>query len=386
MSVVREMPGPGLISTVVFARLVELGLMDGTLVGKGKARLPKDYNRFCASVRYAMKTGKLPDGHVVFNGKSADTEKFRDYLMELVESVQPLSVRGVAYRVLSAGYFPGLEMADVYLRVQPQVLQLRDFGRMPWEWIIDDSRREEINAGWDDLEDYLESDKDNYSRDPWQDQEHRVVVWSEKATVSAMLREILEDNHVNFAVMRGNGSATFLQAQAEKIAQKIVTSGQPLRVLWVGDFDPSGLNIAADKQTTIADDGLCAITRLVYRHLEEHGADPEESFTLRRIALTVKDVKSKALRDMSVPVKMDTDEKKGDPNWRRYVARFGDRAWELDALNPNDLRARVLAAIKQERDEDQWAESMESEDEERDKLAAFIETFPAWRRRRRSKR
>ena len=103
-------------------------------------RIPKDYNGFGSNIRYAMKTGKLDEGHVIFSGKSVDTEKFREYIMALVARVQPLTVRGVAYRVLSEGYFPGLTMngrADglkgegVYFKVQRAILELRDSGRMP---------------------------------------------------------------------------------------------------------------------------------------------------------------------------------------------------------------------------------------------------------------
>jgi hypothetical protein len=59
---------------------------------------------------------------------------------------------------------------------------------------------------------------------------------------------------------------------------------------------------------------------------------------LRRIALRIEDVQS-------LPSFPATDKKK-DSRYGWFVARYGHRCWELDAMDPNDLRARVEQEIK----------------------------------------
>jgi len=41
-----------------------------------------------------------------------------------------------------------------------------------------------------------------------------------------------------------------------------------------------------------------------------------------------------------------TDKRK-DPRYKWFTARYGDRCWELDAMDPNDLRDCVEEAIKE---------------------------------------
>ena len=41
-----------------------------------------------------------------------------------------------------------------------------------------------------------------------------------------------------------------------------------------------------------------------------------------------------------------TDKRK-DPRYKWFVANYGDRCWELDAMDPNDLRDCVEAAIQE---------------------------------------
>ena len=65
-------------------------------------------------------------------------------------------------------------------------------------------------------------------------------MWSEKGTVRGTLAPVLNKYGVTFRVMHGYGSATALHAIAEASA----VSDKPLTVLYVGDWDPSGLHMS----------------------------------------------------------------------------------------------------------------------------------------------
>jgi hypothetical protein len=60
--------------------------------------------------------------------------------------------------------------------------------------------------------------------------------------------------------------------------------------------------------------------------------------TLKRIALTREQVRG-------LPSFPATDKRK-DPRYRWFRANHGDRCWELDAMDPNDLRDCVETAIE----------------------------------------
>ena len=67
---------------------------------------------------------------------------------------------------------------------------------------------------------------------------------------------------------------------------------------------------------------------------------------IRRIALT----QYQASDLPSFPV---TDKRK-DPRYRWFVENHGDQCWELDAMDPNDLREIVTEAIQEQIEPDAW--------------------------------
>jgi hypothetical protein len=113
-------------------------------------------------------------------------------------------------------------------------------------------------------------------------------------------------------------------------------------VLYVGDFDPSGMHMSE---------------RDIQRRLEEYGA---EDFIITRVALTRVDTAGLT----SFPA----SDKRKDPRYTWFVRTYGAQCWELDAMNPNDLRAKVDAAILSLLDVDAWNVCVRAE-------AAQVETF-----------
>jgi hypothetical protein len=146
----------------------------------------------------------------------------------------------------------------------------------------------------------------SYRRDFWNHQPARVQVWSEKGTVRGVLAPVLDRYGVGFSVMHGFNSAT----KVYEIAQD--DDGRNLIALYVGDYDPSG---------------LCMSERDLPARLAEYGGD---HVVMKRIALTREQLDG-------LPSFPATDKKK-DTRYKWFVRNSGDRCWELDALDPNDLR------------------------------------------------
>jgi hypothetical protein len=101
--------------------------------------------------------------------------------------------------------------------------------------IVDESRQLEKTSSWDDPDAFTRAVINGYRREYWNQQPVRVEVWSEKGTVRGGLKPVLDDFGVGFRVVHGFASATIVHDVAED------DDGRDLIVLYVGDWDPSGL-------------------------------------------------------------------------------------------------------------------------------------------------
>jgi hypothetical protein len=234
-------------------------------------------------------------------------------MRDIIEPLQPITGRGVGYqlfvRKLTESMARG-EMAKVYRLL----LIARERGIIPWEWIVDETRELERVATWDDPDDYVRTVTNAYRRDFWNQQPHRVQVWSEKGTVRGILAPVLNQYAVGFMPVGGFSSGT----KAHDVAGDV--DGRDLIILYVGDFDPSGL--------FMSEVDLPA-------RFEKYSGD---HITLKRIALTRPQTRG-------LPSFPAADKRK-DPRYNWFVANHGRNCWELDAMDPNELRDCVEREIK----------------------------------------
>jgi hypothetical protein len=229
------------------------------------------------------------------------------------EPAQPITGRGIGYKLFTAGLIPSMAHAEMQ-RVYRLLKEARERGDIPWEWIVDETRALERTQTWDSPAEYARCVAQSYRRDFWNQQPHRVQVWSEKGTVRGVLDPVLDRYAVGFLPVHGFSSAT----AAHDIAED--DDGRPLVILYVGDFDPSGLYMSEQDLPARFD-----------RYNGDH-------ITLKRIALTTKQL-------TGLPSFPATDKRK-DPRYKWFRANYGGRCWELDAMDPNDLRVCVERAIK----------------------------------------
>jgi hypothetical protein len=228
------------------------------------------------------------------------------------EAAQPITGRGVGYKLFTAGIIPSMARSEMQ-RVYRLLKEAREQGDIPWEWIVDETRSLERTATWADPAAYARSVVRSYRRDFWNQQPVRCEVWSEKGTVRGVLGPVLDQYAIGFRVMHGYSSATTVYDVSQD------DNGRELIALYVGDFDPSGLNMSEVD---------------LPKRLSEYGGD---HITLSRIALTREHVNG-------LPSFPATDKHK-DPRYKWFRANYGDRCWELDAMDPNDLRDCVAEAI-----------------------------------------
>jgi hypothetical protein len=268
-----------------------------------------------------------------------------DAIYAIAEAAQPITGRGVGYKLFVRKLIESMARNDMK-RVYRLLLLAREQGFVPWDWIVDETRSVERVATWDDPEQFAQCVARSYRRDFWNQQPVRVEVWSEKGTVRGVLAPVLDRYGVGFFPVHGFNGAT----PVHTICQD--DDGRPLIVLYVGDYDPSG---------------MCMSEVDLPNRFAKYGGD---HIQLRRIALTREQV-------AGLPLFPATD-KRTDSRYGWFVANYGDRCWELDAMDPNDLRAIVEAEIMQLIEPVAWQRCEVVNQAEQESLRTILD---GWRQR-----
>jgi hypothetical protein len=275
-------------------------------------------------------------------GRSQKSLALVDAAQAILAEIQPATVRAVCYQLFVQMLIASMSKNNTN-RVGRLLVQAREEGAVPWEWIVDETRSVEKASTWQNPERIIEAAVQRYRRDNWADQPCRVEVWSEKGTVRGTLAAILMKYAVAFRVMHGYGSATALH----DAAARSVDEDKPLHVIYVGDWDPSGLHMSEVD---------------IPHRIERYGG----RIMFQRVALLESDI------DLpSFPV----SDKAGDSRHRWFVENHGHRCWELDALSPPILRERVERAILDLIDIDAWNHALRIEQAEIKSMNTGLDAF-----------
>jgi hypothetical protein len=246
-------------------------------------------------------------------GKAQRSLDLIEAMYSAAKAAQPITGRGIGYKLFTAGLIPSMEKSEMQ-RVYRLLKEARESGRIPWKWIVDETRTLERCSTWDNPAEYARCVAQSYRRDFWNQQPVRCEVWSEKGTVRGVLAPVIDDYAVGFRVMHGFSGATTVYDVAHD------RDGRDLIALYVGDFDPSGMFMSEkDLPARLSDYGGAHVT-------------------VKRIALTRSQVNGLS----SFPA---TDKRK-DPRYKWFRSNHGARCWELDAMDPNKLRKCVEREIK----------------------------------------
>ncbi|MGH8229714.1 MAG: hypothetical protein ACREU3_17730 [Steroidobacteraceae bacterium] len=264
----------------------------------------------------------------------------------ILEEIQPASVRAICYRLFVAGLIPNMAKSATNA-VSRMLTQAREAGEIPWEWIVDESREAEVAPRWSGPEAIIRSAVRQYRKDYWQDQDFRVEVWSEKGTVRGTLAPVLDEYGVTFRVMHGYASATVIN---EIATYSMAIEDKPLVALYVGDWDPSG------KHMSDVD---------LPERLEKYGA----AVDLERVALLHEDLRN--LPSFSIETKSK------DPRYRWFRDEIGTACYELDAMPPPGLRARVTEMIESYIDLPLWEHAKAIEAVEVESMEDFHKSWQA---------
>jgi hypothetical protein len=196
-----------------------------------------------------------------------------------------------------------------------------------------------------DASSYVEQMARGYRRDLWQSQNVRTEIWLEKDALEDVIFDVTYRWDVSLMVSRGQSSAAFLHAAAQQAQVAWHDHGVETIIYTLYDFDAGGERSA----------------RTIARDLPKLA--PEVPITVVRLAVTQSQIETWHLPTRPA--------KKSDPE----AAKFGDKAVELDAIDPDTLSTLVDTAIRSHVDDHLWRIEGTVENEERAGLLAISQDW-----------
>jgi hypothetical protein len=195
-----------------------------------------------------------------------------DAIVAAVELEHPITLRGVFYRVVSAGAVEKTEHG--YRLVGRELLKLRRAGGVRYDWITDGTRWVNKPDSYDDLGQMLEDAAASYRRALWRSQPAEVQIYSEKDAISGVVLPVTRRWDVPLGIVRGYSSESF----AWSVAQSIIDAaerGKDTHVYQLGDHDPSGVDAWRAFRATV-----CGFLLEEYRGLYDRiaAAHPEADY------------------------------------------------------------------------------------------------------------
>lgn len=282
----------------------------------------------------------------------AEIMSLRNAIYEIMEANRPCSSRQVYYMGI-----PRLWEKDTgprrknYMDVNRNLGVMRETGLLPWGWLTDSTRYVRIATMFDSADEALEKCAEFYRRDLWSRQPRRVEVWAESDSTASLVESVTRKLGVGLFSCRGQAGKEFVHASAQTYRHL----GKPVTILYLGDWDPSGL----------------AIPRSLEGRLNDY-SDGEVSIEFRRLAVTAADVASGEFEMHAV-----NDEDRNIAKFKMACFEAGvssKLAMEVEAIPPPLLRDRVESALYElVEDPGVWNATLAAEESEREILRRIVE-------------
>lgn len=271
-----------------------------------------------------------------------------------------VSVRQLYYRLVAADLI--LNNDSSYKRIQSLITEARYAGLIDWSAVEDRNREAEKAREWSSVRAAFDELIERFRKDRWKDQTYYVEIWVEKAALAGVLWPIAKDYHVVMMVNRGYSSASAMKESADRIKAH-ARAGKKCVILYIGDHDPSGLDMLRDIPTRLLEFGC------------------PRDIDVRGIALTMAQIRQFKPPPNAVKVKDDpklyknVDGSLADSRAASYVAQFGEVSWEVEGLPPQDLDLTVRTALNAYVDKDAMKQAIALENRIKAKIKSFTAGF-----------
>jgi len=298
---------------------------------------------------------------IVGTSRRARITKAKRPMLEAIQRVlaelrafHPLSARQIHYALLNDPPLRHASKPDsTYRNDGPSYKSLLELltrarlaGMVPMHQIADETRPVETWNIHADVQDYVEAELGSflhtYHRDLLVSQPNHLELVAEKNTVAPIVLPVAGEYCVPTTIGRGYCSLPPRAAMARRYRR----SGKyGFVLLVVSDFDPDGEEIAHSLAMSLRDDfGIRAIEPV-------------------KVALTAEQVDRFDLQ-------RGARAKRGSAHYRKFVDRYGEHVYELEALSPGQLQDLIRQAICSVLDLEAFRHEQDQERSDAQSLAA----------------
>ena len=245
------------------------------------------------------------------------------------------TVRSVYYYLGSLDLIPMTEQG--YKQLDALVVKMRKKGEIPWGYfpVVRGTNGTEPNSYWD-VDSFFNAYKrsflecSQYYKVPlWYLQPHLVEIWVEKKGLLPKVEGYVRNLDIQVRAVEGYPPWEFVNENIENIREMLDDRAEDatLNILYLGDLDPSGLDI--DRQIQDA-----------FSHFEME-------IQFERIGLLPEQVNQYGLP--SIPNNAEVIAKiHRDARYAKYLTKYGENFTELDAwdgLSPETMRDEIRTKV-----------------------------------------
>ena len=258
-----------------------------------------------------------------------------------------LTLRQLYYQLVQKNVIPNNQKS--YNNLGSLVSDARLAGMLDWAIIKDRGRETQSVPHWESPADIVDQAAAQFKVDRWADQPNYVLCMVEKQALEGVLIPTCRSLDIPFAANKGYSSSSTFYETGQRLRAH-AEGGQSLHIIYLGDHDPSGMDMTRD-----------VIERMqLFSRNDVH---------VHRVALNMDQVRAMALPENFA--------KQTDARYKGYEAEFGDKSWELDAIEPRTLAGLVEGAVTPLLDQKKWKASGERQQALKDELLAMAKKYRA---------
>lgn len=263
---------------------------------------------------------------------------------ELQEQGFDLTVRQLYYQFVQRGLIPNTQ--SEYRKLKDAINNGRLAGLVDWDAIVDRTRMSRGIGHWRNPQDIISSAASSYAKDTRRTQKYYVEVWVEKDALIGIVGQIANDLDIKYFSCRGFASQTSMYDAGHRFINQEIGDKETI-LLYLGDHDPSGLDMVRDIQERLGMFG--SVVRV------------------EQIALTMDQIEE--FKPPPNPAKVT------DSRYEGYQELYGDDSWELDALDPRRIETIIRDAVKSFTDETARTKIISEQEQERIQLNEIADNY-----------
>lgn len=247
-----------------------------------------------------------------------DVERAEEILTDFARRGYTPTLRQLYYRFVANGWIPNTERS--YKNLGTLLSQARRAGLIDWNHMVDRMRGAVTLGHWSSPAEIIQSAAAGYHIDLWEGQPFHVEVWVEKDALVDVVARAANEWDVGYTACRGYLSDSEMYQSAQRHRSRYL-NGQKVIVLYLGDHDPSGLDMTRDVTDRL-----------------EMFSGYSLAVEVRRIALNMDQIEQ--YNPPPNPAKVT------DSRFEAYLSEYGEHSWELDALDPDVIVDLITAELE----------------------------------------